>query len=85
MHPSPLARKCLARAAATIVGIVCLAGQADLTLTPGDVAGVPCPLVQVQTDQPVLACLAAQYAGWQISVGKFFAIDEPFGLRIRAH
>src|SRR3954467_9792806 len=38
---------------------VCLAGQADLALTPGDVAGVPCPLVQVQTDQPVLACLAA--------------------------
>src|SRR5437764_12837679 len=55
---------------------VCLANLGEVTLTPGDVAGVPCPVVQVQTDQPVLACMAAQYAGWQISVGKFFAMGS---------
>src|SRR5262245_46865564 len=55
---------------------VCLANQAEVTLLSGDVAGVPCPLVQVQTDQPVLACLAAQYAGWQVSGGKFFAMGS---------
>jgi methenyltetrahydromethanopterin cyclohydrolase len=45
-------------------------------LAPGDVDGVPCPLVQVQTDHPVLACMASQYAGWQIAVGKFFAMGS---------
>jgi len=32
------------------------------------------PLVAVRSDQPVLACLAAQYAGWQITGEKFFAM-----------
>ncbi len=55
---------------------VCLAGQADVCLVPGEVAGLGCPLVQVQTDAPVLACMASQYAGWQIAVGKFFAMGS---------
>src|SRR5262245_60723459 len=55
---------------------VCLAGQAELSLVPGDVAGLPCPYVQVNTDQPVLACMASQYAGWQLSVGKFFGMGS---------
>jgi methenyltetrahydromethanopterin cyclohydrolase len=55
---------------------VCLAGQADVTLVPGEVAGTPCPQVQVATDHPVLACMAAQYAGWQISLEGFFAMGS---------
>jgi methenyltetrahydromethanopterin cyclohydrolase len=55
---------------------VCLAGQAEINLVPGDVAGTPCPYVQVGSDFPVLACMAAQYAGWQISVGKYFAMGS---------
>jgi methenyltetrahydromethanopterin cyclohydrolase len=55
---------------------VCLAGQAEVTLTPGDVAGVPCVQVQVATDQPVTACMASQYAGWEIKAGKFFAMGS---------
>lgn len=55
---------------------VCLAGQAEVSLVAGDVAGVPCPLVQVSSDLPVLACMASQYAGWQIKVGKFFAMGS---------
>ena len=47
---------------------ICLAGQAEVGLVPGEVAGVGCPLVQVSSDNPVLACMASQYAGWQISV-----------------
>src|SRR5580658_4435397 len=35
---------------------VCLAGQAELALVPGEVAGVACPSVVVTTDNPVLAC-----------------------------
>jgi methenyltetrahydromethanopterin cyclohydrolase len=30
----------------------------------------------VATDHAVLACMASQYAGWQISVGKFFAMGS---------
>jgi methenyltetrahydromethanopterin cyclohydrolase len=56
---------------------VCLAGQAEVTLVPGDIAGVLCPQVQVATDHPVLACMASQYAGWQIERdGKFFAMGS---------
>ena len=55
---------------------VCLAGQAELSLVPGEVAGVTCPSVVVTTDNPVLACMASQYAGWQIAVGKFFAMGS---------
>ncbi len=55
---------------------VCLAGLADVSLTPGDVDGVPCAQVQVLTDHPVTACMASQYAGWQVQVGKFFAMGS---------
>src|SRR5437870_9881709 len=55
---------------------VCLAGQAEVSLAPGDVAGVACPSVVVTTDHPVLACMASQYAGWEIKVGKFFAMGS---------
>ena len=40
----------------------CLAGLADVSLAPGEVAGVGVPCVQVSSDQPVLACMAAQYS-----------------------
>jgi methenyltetrahydromethanopterin cyclohydrolase len=55
---------------------VCLAGQAEVSLAPGEVAGTPCPQVQVATDHPVAACMAAQYAGWAISVGDYFAMGS---------
>jgi methenyltetrahydromethanopterin cyclohydrolase len=55
---------------------VCLAGLGDVALAPGDVGGVPGVQVTVATDQPVAACMASQYAGWQISVDKFFAMGS---------
>jgi methenyltetrahydromethanopterin cyclohydrolase len=48
---------------------VCLGGRAEVTLVPG-------PSVQVVSDDPVVACMASQYAGWQVSVGKFFAMGS---------
>jgi methenyltetrahydromethanopterin cyclohydrolase len=53
---------------------ICMSGLATISLTPGSLPG--CPLVQVTTDFPVKACLASQYAGWQISVGKYFAMGS---------
>ena len=55
---------------------VCLAGLGEVSLVPGEVDGVACPHVQVATDQPVLACMASQYAGWQVKVEKFFAMGS---------
>src|SRR5262245_46882203 len=34
------------------------------------------PLVSVRTDQPLVACMASQYAGWQIAGEKFFAMGS---------
>ena len=53
-----------------------LADLAGVTLLPPGTADLPCPLVQVVTDWPVLACMASQYAGWQVSAGKFFAMGS---------
>jgi methenyltetrahydromethanopterin cyclohydrolase len=55
---------------------VCLAGQGEVALVPGDSSALPVPLVQVYSDNPVLACMASQYAGWQVSVGKFFGMGS---------
>jgi methenyltetrahydromethanopterin cyclohydrolase len=55
---------------------VCLAGMGEAAIVAGDIGGLPCPQIQVSTDQPVAACMASQYAGWQISVGKFFAMGS---------
>jgi methenyltetrahydromethanopterin cyclohydrolase len=55
---------------------ICLAGLAEVSIVPGDVAGVAVPSVVVMTDAPVAACIASQYAGWQVSVGKFFAMGS---------
>jgi methenyltetrahydromethanopterin cyclohydrolase len=63
-------------AAGLALARVCLADLADVTLLPPGIADLPCPLVQTATDHPVLACMASQYAGWQVSVGKFFAMGS---------
>jgi methenyltetrahydromethanopterin cyclohydrolase len=55
---------------------ICMADLAEIRLLPGDVDGWSCPLICVATDHPVAACMAAQYAGWQIKVGKFFAMGS---------
>ncbi len=55
---------------------VCLAGQAEVALAPACLDDLPFPTVQVQSDHPATACMASQYAGWQVSVGKFFAMGS---------
>ncbi len=55
---------------------ICLAGLGRVSLVPADPAVWRGPAVTVQTDHPVAACLASQYAGWQIAQGKFFAMGS---------
>lgn len=54
----------------------CLADLAEVSVTPPALDGLPFPGVQVSTDHPVRACLQSQYAGWQIAVGKYFAMGS---------
>src|SRR3984893_16390668 len=55
---------------------ICLAGLGDVALAAGGGGGLAGGHGTVATDHPVTACMAAQYAGWQISVGKFFAMGS---------
>lgn len=51
---------------------LCLADAAQVSLTRGE-----CGLgVLVTSDEPIAACMASQYAGWQVSVGKYFAMGS---------
>ena len=63
-------------AAGLALARICLAGLAEVALVPGECFHTPWPQVSVTSDHPVPACLLSQYAGWQISVGKYFAMGS---------
>jgi methenyltetrahydromethanopterin cyclohydrolase len=63
-------------AAGLLMARACLADLGEVAYVPCPVAEIGGPAVQVTTDDPVRACLASQYAGWQIQVGKFFAMGS---------
>ena len=54
----------------------CMSGLAKISLAPSHLDLWKGPAIAVATDHPVLSCLASQYAGWQIAVGKFFAMGS---------
>lgn len=62
--------------AGVLVARACLADLADVTVVPGRVGAVPVPSVAVNVHLPVAACMASQYAGWQIKVDDFFAMGS---------
>ena len=55
---------------------ICMADLGQVNLVKGQPGPWPGPQVAVRTDHPVAACMAAQYAGWQISKGQFFAMGS---------
>jgi methenyltetrahydromethanopterin cyclohydrolase len=63
-------------AAGLLLARACLADMGEVAYVPCPIAEVGGPAVQVITDDPVRACLASQYAGWQVSAGKFFAMGS---------
>ncbi len=56
--------------AGILFAAVCLGGLAQVTLHWMDFNGLRWPSVEVVTDHPVRACMASQYAGWPIKIGK---------------
>jgi len=55
---------------------ICLADCGSVEIGPDRVGSWAGPGVTVRTDQPLIACMAAQYAGWQITGEKFFAMGS---------
>ncbi|MFI4875178.1 MAG: methenyltetrahydromethanopterin cyclohydrolase [Blastopirellula sp. JB062] len=52
---------------------ICLAGLAQIDLTPPSLQGVRHD-VSVKTDQPMVACMGSQYAGWRVQTADYFAM-----------
>jgi methenyltetrahydromethanopterin cyclohydrolase len=63
-------------AAGLMLAEICLADRASVELIPADLSIWSGPQIQVTTDQPVLACMASQYAGWPVQLDKFFAMGS---------
>lgn len=61
---------------------ICMGGLGNVDYTPVQIGDQVWPGVTVWTDHPAVSCMASQYAGWAISVGKFFAMGSG---PLRAH
>lgn len=55
---------------------VCMSGLGSVSLASGHADIWSGPAIQVRTDQPVAACMASQYAGWQIAAEEYFAMGS---------
>jgi methenyltetrahydromethanopterin cyclohydrolase len=64
-------------AAGLLIGEICLGGLGQVSLRPGGLEGWPTWL-EVQSAQPVLACLGSQYAGWSLAASKEEAGGKKF-------
>ena len=61
---------------------ICMGGLGDVGVTSARIGGHSWPGILVTTDHPAVSCMASQYAGWAISVDKFFAMGSG---PLRAH
>lgn len=55
---------------------VCLAGLAEVQINQFPLGEHCLPGIQVSTDQPLAACIAAQYAGWPVTGEKYYAMGS---------
>lgn len=55
---------------------ICLAGLGRVQLVADDPSVWTGPAVTVRTDHAVAACMASQYAGWQIAAEDYFAMGS---------
>jgi methenyltetrahydromethanopterin cyclohydrolase len=61
---------------------ICMGGLGNVSCTPLQIGSQSYSGLTVWTDHPAVACMASQYAGWAISVGKYFAMGSG---PLRAH
>ena len=61
---------------------ICMGGLGHIDYVPTVIGPDMWPGVRVWTDHPAVSCMASQYAGWAIQVGKYFAMGSG---PLRAH
>jgi methenyltetrahydromethanopterin cyclohydrolase len=61
---------------------ICMGGLSEVSYAPVQVGSRSWPGVLVSTDHPAVSCMASQYAGWAVTVDKFFAMGSG---PLRAH
>ena len=61
---------------------ICMGGLGNVSCTPVQIGNMSHAGLTVWTDHPAVSCMASQYAGWAISVGKYFAMGSG---PLRAH
>lgn len=54
----------------------CMGGLGEVTFTGMHIDKFWFPGVGISVDRPSVACMASQFAGWKIKVGKFYAIGS---------
>ena len=62
--------------AGLLLARVCLADLGRVEIEPLAHNGNVRPAIVVQTDHPRLACMASQYAGWEVKGEKYFAMGS---------
>ncbi len=67
------ATHCGTTAAGILLSKICMADLAEVTLSASSDSSLPMS-VTVSTDHPLQSCMAAQYAGWPLSIGDYFAM-----------
>jgi methenyltetrahydromethanopterin cyclohydrolase len=56
---------------------ICLAGMGEVEIMACDPPHSPCgQVIYVRTERPVMACMASQYAGWEVKAEGFFAMGS---------
>jgi methenyltetrahydromethanopterin cyclohydrolase len=63
-------------AAGLMVTRICMAGLCEVSLSSRNFGDFGLPTIGVATDQPAISTLGAQFAGWQIKVGDYFAMGS---------
>lgn len=62
--------------AAVMLARICLAGLADVSVRDPVTEVGPWEQIEVATQQPIAACLASQYAGWEVRHDSYFAMGS---------
>jgi methenyltetrahydromethanopterin cyclohydrolase len=61
---------------------ICMGGLGNVSCTPVQIGSQSYAGLTVWTDHPAVSCMASQYAGWAISLDKYFAMGSG---PLRAH
>ena len=62
--------------AGRLLAEACLAGLAHVSYVPSPELFPTTTAIQIETDHPVQACMASQYAGWQLATEDYFGMGS---------